>query len=59
MNSSGQGTESLIQTKQAVACQIEFSGWTGDWNEAFDLQSGTYTVVESNHGFWTCTIVVQ
>jgi hypothetical protein len=39
--------------------ELRMSGAGGDWNEAFDLSAGTYTLSETNHSTWVCTIIVQ
>ena len=38
--------------------ELRVPGGGGDWNEAFDLSAGTYTLSEANHSTWICTIVV-
>lgn len=39
--------------------ELRMSGAGGDWSEAFDLSAGTYTLSETNHSTWVCTIIVQ
>ncbi len=60
-NRSGAGdlVFKLYRPDGTLIRELRMSGAGGDWAEAFDLSAGTYTLSESNHSSWVCTIIVQ
>lgn len=49
----------LSRTDGTLIRELRMSGAGGDWSEAFYLSAGTYTLSETNHSTWVCTIIVQ